>query len=453
MSFMGVGSYLSKYAAEELISKFVYIEIAVGLIGGFSALLLYLSFSLSEYYYALAFVLVAAISTLIGLEIPLVTRILRQYHNLKDALANILAIDYIGALIASILFPIILLPYLGIMKTGFFVGMLHVSIGLLTGARFSSRIPTYRRFKYTSLACLFALSLGCYYSFHLVNFFEGFLYQDQIIVSKQTPYQRIVVTKHEEDVRLYINGSIQFSSVDEYRYHEPLVHIPLSAVPAPEHVLVLGGGDGLAVREIIKFPKVKQITLVDLDPEMINLAKNHKVFTELNKNALEDVRVKIVTEDAYKFIEHSNEFYSVIIIDLPDPNDLSLGKLYTKEFYKELKSRLSADGVLITQSSSPYFARTAFWSINHTLESVFSNVAPIWVYVPSFGPWGFNIASKLNYDFSKVKLKGDRRYLTDEILKGLFILDTDMKSVPAEINRLDNQVLVRYYEQGWDEWN
>ncbi len=450
MFFMGVGSYLSKFLNTNLIGHFVFIETAIGLIGGMSAAILYLSYSLTELYYPTAFLLVACISILAGLEIPVVTRILKSNGSLKDTLANILSFDYVGALLASLLFPLVLLPYLGLMKTAFLIGLLNIVVAFFNIHEFRTRIPNVGRFYFAAGVSAILLLVGFVYSFTLVGFFERFIYQDQIIYSKQTAYQRIVITKFKDDLRLFLNGNVQFSSLDEHRYHESITHIPIALTGKAEQVLVLGGGDGLVVREILKHQEVQKITLVDLDKAMIELALNNADLRALNQDALRDPRVQIEIQDAYKFAENTTTLFSTIIIDLPDPNDLSLGKLYSKEFYEILKKRLTADGILVTQSSSPYLARKAFWSIHQTLSEVFPAVVPYTVYVPSFGPWGFQMAANRTIDPKSIQIKVPTRYLNAEILASLFVFDTDMSKLPVQANRLDNQVLVQYYEESMD---
>jgi spermidine synthase len=446
MFFMGVGSYLSKYYQDRLIQRFVHIEYLIGLIGGFSAFLLYLSFSLSEFYYPTAFILIASISTLIGLEIPLVTRFLSSYNSLEGSLSTILSADYLGALLASILFPIVLLPYIGIMKSAFLIGILNIAVATYTARVFQQDLLSYRRTFYLGCGAIFILLVGLLQSNNFVGFFEKFVYQDEIIYSEQTAYQKIILTRFKNDTRLFLNGNLQFSSLDEHRYHEPLVHTVLSRIPNRETVLILGGGDGMALREVLKYPDLKRAVLVDLDTSMTQLAKTHPTFRELNKNSLLHPKAEVINQDAFSYIEQSSEMYSAVIIDLPDPNDLSLGKLYTKEFYELLKKRISPGGAMITQSSSPYLARKTFWCINKTLGEVFENVLPMHVYIPSFGPWGFNVAWQQGALQEVVNITVPNKFLNPEVMKAMLIFDADMSEVPVETNKLDNQVVVQYYE-------
>jgi spermidine synthase len=465
MFFMGVGSYVSKYVHEQLLEKFILIEIIIGAVGGLSSLILHFTFAATLNYYIVAFLIIAVIGVLIGLEIPIVTRISNQYSSLKDAVANVLSFDYIGALLASILFPLVLLPYLGIMKTSFLVGLLNLTVAFINVRCFKIR-PYYSKL-YKGVIVIISLVLisGFVWSSALSGFIERMMYQDNIIYAKQTPYQKLVFTKWKNDYRLFINGNLQFSSVDEYRYHESLVHIPMLLTHSHEKILVLGGGDGLAVRELLKYSDIRQIDLVDLDVQMTNLAKKLPLLKKLNGNSMNDPKVNIINQDAFNFISDSSSCYNVIIIDLPDPNDHGLGKLYTREFYEFSKKRLSADGIIITQATSPYFSSKAFWCIKKTMEATYGIAVPVTVNVPSFGQWGFVISGNIIKHYSAQKLsvadivkeklmekKIPLRYLNESIAPTLFVFDNDMKEVETKINTLDTQQLVIYYEESLKYW-
>lgn len=459
MSAMGIGSYLSKYIDNQLLERFIQIEIWLGLIGGLSAFLLFFAYSLTENYHLIAFCLIVLLGTFIGLEIPLVTRIVKEYTTLKDTIAQVLSFDYIGALVASVVFPLILLPYLGTMRTGFLVGILNLSVAVFNLIIFKNQLKNfvYRRLMIPTIGIILILVSGFVYSFKITSFFEQFIYQDEVIFAEQSPYQRIVLSKWKDDIRLYINGNLQFSTIDEYRYHEPLVHIPMAVTPNHQKVLVLGGGDGFAVRELLKWTDIQEITVIDLDPVMTDLGKKNPLFRKLNHNSFNSPKVKIINEDAFNFISNTSEKYNCVIIDLPDPNDTGLGKLYSKEFYEILKKTLTADGVMVTQATSPYFAREAFWCIKHTLESVFTNIEPYTTYVPSFGQWGYVLASKQAIDKSKILDKIIARNLTLKHISkasfaSFFSFEPDISEIPTKTNLLDNQSLVEYYETATQKW-
>ncbi|UZR92520.1 polyamine aminopropyltransferase [Chondrinema litorale] len=473
LSSMGIGSFFSRFINNNLLERFIWVEIALGIVGGLSALILHASFSLTENYYLTAFILIVILGAFIGIEIPLITRILKNYEDLKNTISNVLAFDYIGSLVASVMFPLILLPYLGLMRTSFLVGILNLLIAVFNTSLFKKNIKNATPLMLSAIGSIAVMIVGMAYSFQLSGMLEQYVYEDNIIFSRQTEYQRVVVTKYDRDVRLYINGNLQFSTIDEYRYHEPLVHVPMAYLPQAENVLLLGAGDGLATRELLKYDEIKSIDLVDLDPVITEIASTNPIFTKYNNGALQHPKVNVVHDDAFNFIQNSGKVYSLIIIDLPDPNSPSLGKLYSKEFYQMIQQILAKDGVVITQSTSPYFAANAFWCINKTMEAVFGGVLPINVYLPTFGMWGFNICfqtpKKAYFDDKKPvveelikpvakhldenKNRLQNRFLTSDILPKIFVFEKDMQASNVEINRLDNQALVKYYENSWGKWD
>jgi spermidine synthase len=466
LSFMGVGSFISKYIQEDLPVWFVRFEIVLSLVGGFSAFLLYFAFSMTAYFYGFAFLIIAILGAMIGVEIPILTRIVSQYDNIKDALANVLSFDYLGSLIASVAFPLLLLPMLGTMRTAFAIGIINLGVAIMNTFLFKKELKRFKQFIIGEIVLGLVLIAGFIYSFQINAFYETYLYRDQVMLSEQSKYQNIVVTRWNKDLRLFINGNLQFSSMDEYRYHEPLVHVPMNLTTHREKVLILGGGDGLAVRELLKYKDIGQIDLVDLDPEITDLGKSHPVFTKLNENSLSDEKVKVFNQDAYKFIEKSPNIYNVIIIDLPDPSNESLGKLYSKEFYGLIKKVLAADGVVVTQSTSPYFAPDAFWCIHNTMDTVFETTIPYQTYVPTFGQWGFNVAVNDRGRFPNTAPPADvvmnilkenitkegltLKYMNPDMLPSMFVFGEDRKEKTTEINKLQSQILIGLYEKNWD---
>jgi spermidine synthase len=211
---------------------------------------------------------------------------------------------------------------------------------------------------------------------------------------------------------------------------------------------VLGGGDGLAVREILKYPNVESVTLVDLDPAMTELFSTAPSLVALNAGALTSERVRVVNADALQWLEESRDYFDFIVVDFPDPANFAIGKLYTSAFYRLLEKRLSARGLLVVQSTSPLYARQSFWCVVATLEDVGFKTAPYHALVPSFGEWGFIIAGRQAFVPAAVETS-KTRFLTSETIPDLFRFPADMGRVPAEVNRLNNQVLVRYFEAEW----
>ena len=446
---MGVGSWLSKYITRDLIGRFIQIELMVGLLGGFSAVGLFLVFIwLSAPFKLVLYLVVFGVGVLVGLEIPLVMRILKRELAFKDLVSQVLTFDYLGALAVSILFPLVLAPHLGMVRTGLLFGVLNVAVALWALHLFREQLPARRSLLVQSWGVFGLLIAGFAGASQLTSFAETHLYADEIVHAESTPYQRIVVTRWRDDLRLFLNNNLQFSSHDEYRYHESLVHPGLASLPGAKRVLVLGGGDGLAVREILKYPGVESVTLVDLDPAMTELFATAPALVALNQGALSSDRVTVVNADALQWLEESRAYFDFIVIDFPDPSNFALGKLYTSAFYRLIEKRLSANGLLVVQSTSPLYARQSFWCVVTTLESVGFVTAPYHAQVPSFGEWGYIIAGRRPFVPASVDAQ-KTRYLTSETLPGMFAFPADMGRVPAEVNQLNNQILVRYFEAEW----
>lgn len=448
---MGVGSYISKFVSKRLLATFIQVEFLVGLIGGVSATVLFLSFEHVTSFKLFLFTFVFVIGALVGLEIPLLMRILKDKYEFKDLISRVFTIDYIGALFASILFPLVLAPYLGLMRTGFLFGIFNVAVGLWTLTIFRREIPSSRYLQSGGIAILLLLTMGFAYSGKLMHYTETAKYEDPIIYNKKSPYQKVVITKGK-DLRLFLNGNLQFSSMDEYRYHEALVHPGMAALDNPEKILVLGGGDGLAVREILKYPSVKKVTLVDLDPLMTKIFTSNELLTDLNENALNSSKVEVINNDAFIWLRENKEQFDFVVIDFPDPSNFSLGKLYSTTFFNLLKGAIKEEGLMVIQSTSPYFARKSFWCVGNTIKSVGLNISPYHAYVPSFGEWGYFISSKKKYQVPD-KLISKLKYLNLDTVKKMFHFPPDMDYLKTEVNRLNNQVLVRYFEDEWGKVN
>ncbi|HEY8182152.1 MAG TPA: polyamine aminopropyltransferase, partial [Thermoanaerobaculia bacterium] len=287
---------------------------------------------------------------------------------------------------------------------------------------------------------------------HLTSLAEDELFADEVIYATSSAYQRIVVTRGKSGFHLFLNGNLQFASADEYRYHEALVHPAIALANHPRRVLILGGGDGLALREVLKYPDVESVTLVDLDPKMTALSRAFPPLAELNRHAFLDRRLQVINEDAMIWLGHTHDLYDAAIVDFPDPNSFALGKLYTTRFYHLLRNHLTADAAVAVQCTSPLFARRSYWCIIRTIEAAGFVVRPYQATVPSFGVWGFALARLQPFAIpDRVLLP--LRFLDQKTLATMFVLPPDMAPLPVEINRLDNQMLVRYYEEEWKKWS
>ena len=488
---MGIGSWLSRYFERQLPAHFLRIELLVALAGGLLPALLFLANAYVPGAFRVAlYGLVLLVGTLVGLEIPLVMRILRRNVQLKELVSQVLTFDYLGALAVSLAFPLVLVPQLGLIRTGLLFGLMNAAVALWALWLFRHEL---RQWGAHAAACALTLALlaaAWLGAEQITTLAEERLYADRIVLAETTPYQRIVVThapgEGRPGHRLFLNGNLQFAERDEYRYHEALVHPAMAAHGAPRRVAVLGGGDGMAVREILKYPSVESVTLVELDPAMTQLFSQHETLTRLNGGALNNPKVRVVNTDAFQWLQDGQssaagppqgasapragvagapppgpgsepraagsvgapDTFDVIVVDFPDPTNFSIGKLYTNSFYALLEQRLAASGYAVVQTTSPLVARQSFWTVVQTIESVGLRTTPYHAHVPSFGEWGFVIASRRPWRLPEA-LPGELRFLSADTLPLLFDFPLDMARVPAEVNRLSNQALVHTYEREW----
>lgn len=452
----GLGSYLSKFITGNIPGRFVKVELALALAGGFSIPALYLSYGLGELFFSVYILFTLGVGFLIGLEIPFLTRMMERRCQLRVNIANILSLDYFGALIATMAFPFVLMPFLGLYQSSLVFGLVNMSIGFLMLHFFRREIGReFAALRFLTFLLTALLALGLVLSATALKHWDQSLYEDRIVHSGHSPYQKIVLTKYRSDLRLYLDGNLQFSATDEHRYHEALVHLPLALGSIePKRVLLLGAGDGLAARELLKYPELEEIVLVDLDPAIIALAKDNPHLLALNQDSLASGKVKVIIGDAFGFLEKNEKPFDFIIADLPDPNNNSLARLYSKQFYQLVRRNLSAGGIMVTQATSPYFARKAFWCIAETVKAAgFSRVTPYHVNVPSFGEWGFIMAGFSAPRLEAPGLKAETRYLDRGAIEQALSFPKDTGPVAVEINTLDRPALLDYYLRGWEYYH
>ena len=449
---MGIGAHLTRYIKDEdALARFIEIELLVGIVGGLSALALFVAFGLAAAPFRsllYAFVLITGI--IVGMEIPLVMRVLhREQAAFADLVARVLTFDYLGALAVSLLFPLVLAPHLGMARSALLFGLLNAAVALLTARIFREQLPRYPALRRRALLVLAALAAAFIYADRITFHAEQSYFGDPIVYERHTPYQRLVITRWKDDTRLYLNGNLQFSSRDEARYHEALVLPAMQMAARAERVLILGGGDGLAAREVLKYPQVQSLTLVDLDAEMTQTFATSATLTALNGGALTHPKTRVINADAAQWLEESSEQFDVILIDLPDPSNFSLGKLYSVPMYRQVARHLADGGLIVVQSTSPYFAPHAYWSVVATLEAAGLSTAPYHVYVPSFGEWGFVLAGKGATFPVPERFDVPTRYLTAATAAEMFRFPPDMARRDVEPNYLNTQILVHYFEEGW----
>ncbi len=460
---MGLGSRLSRYLKGNLLLKFIIIELILSFFVSFSSLLAYTAFAFTIYNGAVIYGLSIIIGIMIGLEIPLVIRLNKEFQELRVNIASVMEMDYFGSLLGGLFFAFVGLPYLGLTYTPFILGLVNFGVALIlfimVRKSLSSKLKIRVSAAYTGLLSI--LLLGVFLAKPIILFGEQAKYKDKIVFEEQSKYQKLVVTQWKDHYWLYINGNQQLSTLDEDKYHEVLVHPIMNLSQNPAHILVLGGGDGCAVREILKYPSVEKITLVDLDPAMTRLGKEHPIFTEINDFALSDPKLKIYNEDGYHFLEKTLEFYDLIIIDLPDPKTVELGRLYSYEFYKLCRKQLRPNGFIITQAGSPYYATKAFNCIDTTIAAAGFETAKLHNQVITLGQWGWILGSKtlpkkeLKSQLQKLTYKDvETKWLNQEAMLHITSFGKDIyfeKNEEVKINKVHDPVLYHYYLDGnWD---
>lgn len=459
---MGLGSRLSKRFEDDLLTKFIWIEFGLSCIASNVTVIVYTSFAFYGDPTFTIYFLSIVVGLMIGMEIPLVIRLNEKFETLKVNISSALENDYYGSLAGGAFFAFIGLPILGLTYTPLILGIVNFSVAILFMTIIWKDVESKKRGKLLLYSILTALllSLTAIFSKQIVRWGDHIRYQDKVVYSEQSRYQKIVLTYGDGDYWLYLNGQQQLSTYDEELYHEPLVHSIMQLHNDPKRVLVLGGGDGAAVRELLKYSDIEKVTLVDLDPAVTELAKTHPVLVGLNKNALSHERVEIINGDGFTFLESATEMYDVVIADFPDPRTVDLGRLYSREFYWLCKNVLKSDGMLITQAGSPYYAERAYECISKTIEAAGFQTLKLHNQVPTLGEWGWVLGAKemsrnLKKEIRKVDLgEIETEWLTNDTFT---LISSFGKQVLARnwdevrINRLHDPVLYKYYNKGrWD---
>ncbi len=459
MSAYGLGSFLSTRVKKNLLDWFVLTEILLGLIGGLAAFILFELYALGNAFETGRVAIIIGTGTLIGLEIPILIRIFEEYRqNLRVTVGQLMGFDYLGALIGGISFPLILLPTMGLIGSSFVIGAGNALIALATVYAFRGKLKRPKLLMGFATVVTMGLVIFASFTNPIERQIEKQLYEDHIVRFNQTKYQRIVVTKHTNDVRMYLDGSLQFSSADEYRYHESLIHPAATRLPNMKRVLILGGGDGLALRELLKYPSIESIDLIDLDPGVVDLAKNDKTLSELNGNAFKKSPVNVVHDDAFTWVKSRTaekeylQSYDFIIADLPDPHDASLAKLYSVVFYKNLMRLIKPTGLLAAQIGSPFFGRSTFWTSVKTLQTAGWETRPYHVNVPSFGEWGFALCAPNKIQEPYMSHTGKFHESKNE--KALFEFPPDIQMPTVmQPNTMIRPIIVDHFRKDWKKWN
>lgn len=428
---MGVGALLAKRWADHAVRNFALVELALAVVGGTSTMLLYAAFAWWALYGPFLVVLAFVIGLLIGAEIPLLMDLLQQIRAQRatDAVADLFAADYVGALIGGLAFPFVLLPWLGLLRGTLAVGALNAAVGVgVAVVVFRAQL---RRAAAVGLSAATALALAllgglAWWSSTFELTAQQAVYRDPITLSERSQYQDIVLTRSvdRKDVRLFLNGDLQFSTLDEYRYHEALV---TPAMNGPRgRVLILGGGDGLAAARVLEYPGVQSVTLVDLDPAVVRLARTQPDLLKANDDSMSDPRVRYLSADAFTWLRSQQQQYDVVIVDFPDADDTATAKLYSAEIYGLMGRALAPNGRMVVQAGSPFFAREYYWTVGRTLQHAGFATTPYHVDVPSFGDWGFFLARKGGTPELAVPSDAPpRRFLDDAVLRAAAVFPPD----------------------------
>ncbi len=500
---MGIaGAVQPVFKSEHLIKTFISIEILLALIGGFAPIVTYWAYGvMSSHFPLVQYGFIVSIGFLIGLEIPVVLRINETYaHRLSTNISQVFSADYIGALVGALLWVFYLLRRFPLTETSFLLAGVNFGIAVITWAYFRRRgfIRGGRAIEVVILLTAIILAVGYHQNRHWQVRTEQYLYDDRIVLSRTTRYQHLVMTHNRslDEYRFYINGNLQFSSLDEVRYHEMLVHPVMSLVPDHRRVLILGGGDGMALREVLKYPDVETVLLVDLDPDMVELCARHPILRKLNRDAFADARVitapaagvtdgpprriwgetgrttdtglnetarmatvRVLNIDADQYLSAAgDDRWNVILMDLPDPSSPELVKLYSRRFYLKARSRLSEWGMMAVQATSPYHAKESFLCIRRTLESAGLDTLPTHLNVPSFGDWGWLLAWRDHLSEADLRRRIDdlgfsvpTRYLTPDVFRSATVFGMNaLDSRHTAINTLMRPVLLDYYlNESW----
>jgi len=449
LAAMGLGSYLSRFVAtqeagepmqQHLLRRFLQVEMLIAPLTALLPLGLFSLFALGGPLWLGLALATVILGLLAGMEVPLLTRLIELDQGVREALAGVLALDYAGALAGSLLFPVLLLPLMGMFPAAAVIGALPAWMVFGLGRVF----PRQRRWRRWGLLLGMALLILAPLTVPLSNRLENTLYGAPVVARQQSTYQRIVLTRYGQDVRLFLNGELQLSTLDEYRYHEALVHPAMAASAHPRRVLLLGAGDGMALREILKWPQVEQVLVVELDPQMVQLARHYPALVQANRHAFDDERVQVRYGDAFQIVPELKTTFDVVIADFPDPDQAAIAKLYSLGFYGQIRQHLAQGGIFVTQASSPFFAPKAFACIAATLEATDFSVHPYQTQVPSFGPWGFVLASQQSIQPTTLALPVPTRFLTPALLPTLFVLPADTSLNGVQVNRLGHPIIVRY---------
>ena len=498
---MGIGAFLAKWIKNPYLG-FSYLELIIGIFGGSAILLIAgiigLSYTLPQELQAIygidstvvmdggimaifkqmafytPYVCGFILGAMIGVEIPLIARIREDIHqtHLKHNMGTVYGADYIGAGIGAAIWVTVCLK-LDIMVAAIGTASINILMGFVFLYHYQDKIKQVKLLWVLHIVVLLFLLVLALVGVKMTNGINATFFKDEVVYTKATPYQHLTVTKRHagkglpQIYSLYINGRLQFSSNDEMVYHSYLTYPAMLASARHDNILIIGGGDGLAVRDVLKWnPSV--VTLIDLDKAMIDLfsGKDDKapkdisdMLLKLNQSAFLDERVSVINQDAFLEIESmisQGRKFDTVIVDLPDPSHPDLNKLYSNYFYLRLKELLNGDGALVVQSTSPYHAKEAFISIGKSVADAGFITQQYHTNVPTFGEWGWTIATVHGKNaLDRIKeidlLPIQDRWLSKAMMEAAFVFSPSFYQNTSyiKVNKLGSHQLYYYHHDAW----
>jgi spermidine synthase len=478
LAAMGLGALLhDKYATDNLWARLFRVELLLSAIGALAvpilnfthtfALLLDLNdltFAGNAVFFASAFILTAVIGVLTGFELPLLIDLGNEASRERRVTNRVLASDYMGSLLGGLAFPLVLMPSLGLIVIGLLTAGINLIVALIALRWLlpKSRRPALRFAASGSLAS--AILLGLFFAqpieqYFVKNYYFYFDHSDDLgklfgslentedVFRARSPYQRIDIVHDQSgydtdmlidaysskfienpmqprNYVLFLNGDYQLASSYEEYYHEFFAHVPIiTNGVTPRRVLVMGAGDGLLIRELVKYPDIESIVHVDLDRKLVELAQTHPVLMAINEGALDDPRVRTYFDDAYRYIRNTTESFDAIYLDFPSPKDYNLSKLYSREFFHFVRQHLAPDGFVVLDTPGLKFSANKREIYTSTIKMAgFNLVQPYISKIEAFNDEAMRILLRSGYGIAK-----SRRLLADhaKFLRYGFVIARD----------------------------
>ncbi|MEU1849580.1 polyamine aminopropyltransferase [Streptomyces sp. NPDC019990] len=387
---MGLGSLAAKRLRLLAAAGFGAVEATLALVGGCSAMALYAVFAWTGDWGGMwasgpRCLLVAfslATGLLIGAEVPLLMELIQRVRrqDAGGAVADLFAADYVGALVGGLAFPFLLLPFLGQLTGALLTGAVNAVVGGALVLGLFRRDLTRRARGLLLLGNALVLAALASAAV-LVDDFERAarhaVYGSEVRVALRTGVQEVVLAGGTDGrpLDLFLDGRLRVSERDELRYHEALVHPAMTGPHA--RVLVLGGGDGLAAREVLRHPTVDRVDVVEVDAEVVRLARTDPALSALNQHAFGDPRVRVTTRDAFGWLRGAPPMaYDVVVSDLPDPGITASTKLYSQEFYGLARRVLAPGGRLVVHAGPVASSPRVYWTVERTVRAAGLRTAP-----------------------------------------------------------------------------